>query len=476
MIELFKHQQEALEQTKDLNRVAYYLDMGLGKTFVGAEKMMELRKTFNLVVCQKSKIQDWIDHFNQHYGEHPYLIEVYDLTKQKDFNWFITVARDWNKHMEMYDEESGETYLKDNPDPCQYIGIINYELAWRRKDLLNLHDFTLMLDESSLIQNQGAKQSKFILKLNPDNVILLSGTPTAGKYENLWSQIHLLGWKISEDVYNSQYVNWTKIDMGGFVHKIVDKENPYKNVDRLKSKLREHGAVFMKTEECFDLPEQTFIKQFVPASKEYWKFMKDCIITIDDKELVGDTTLTKRLYARQLCGQYSEYKLQAFRELVESTQDRLIVFYNFTAEYLAMVQITEELGRPQSIVNGQQKQLDAYEQYNNSITFIQYQAGAMGLNLQKANKIIYFTLTDKSELFEQSKKRIHRIGQEQPCFYYILMCKGSVEEAVLQTLEMRKDFTDELFNEYEKDGKYRWIITQHMEGRSSGASNSHIRL
>ena len=74
----------------------------------------------------------------------------------------------------------------------------------------------------------------------------------------------------------------------------------------------------------------------------------------------------------------------------------------------------------------------------------------MGLNLQKANKIIYFTLTDKSELFEQSKKRIHRIGQESPCFYYILMCKGSVEEVILKTLEMRKDFTDELFIEYER--------------------------
>lgn len=429
-MELFKHQQEALEQTKDLNRVAYYLDMGLGKTFVGAEKAMSLDKDI-LIVCQKSKIADWKEHFFKYYIDKMKCDEsgawCYDLTSNTGMDMFL------------------HSRYKIR------IGVINYELAWRRQtELLNLHDFTLMLDESSLIQNQGAKQSKFILKLNPDNVILLSGTPTAGKYENLWSQIHLLGWKISEDVYNRQYVNWTKIDMGGFVHKIVDKENPYKNVDRLKSKLREHGAVFMKTEECFDLPEQTFIKQFVPASKEYWKFMKDCIITIDDKELVGDTTLTKRLYARQLCGQYSEYKLQAFRELVESTQDRLIVFYNFTAEYLAMVQIAEELGRPQSIVNGQQKQLLNYEQCDNSITFIQYQAGAMGLNLQKANKIIYFTLTDKSELYEQSKKRIHRIGQEQPCFYYMLMCKGSVEEAVLQTLEMRKDFTDELFNEYEK--------------------------
>lgn len=427
-MELFKHQQEALEHTKDLNRVAYYLDMGLGKTFVGAEKMDDLDANINLIVCQKSKIEDWIDHIKEYYAE--YL--VLNLTNLCGMKAFLS----WS-HANM-----------------KIVGIINYELLWRRPQLiesLNEQPFTMMLDESSVIQNTGANWTKKgVLKLEPKNVILLSGTPTAGKYENLWSQIHLLGWKISEDVYNRQYVNWTKIDMGGFVHKIVDKENPYKNVDRLKSKLREHGAVFMKTEECFDLPEQTFIKQFVPASKEYWKFMKDCIITIDDKELVGDTTLTKRLYARQLCGQYSEYKLQAFRELVESTQDRLIVFYNFTAEYLAMVQIAEELGRPQSIVNGQQKQLLNYEQYDNSITFIQYQAGAMGLNLQKANKIIYFTLTDKSELFEQSKKRIHRIGQEQPCFYYILMCKGSVEEVILQTLEMRKDFTDELFNEYER--------------------------
>ena len=37
---------------------AYYLDMGLGKTFVGAEKMYLLNNDVNLVVCQKSKIDD----------------------------------------------------------------------------------------------------------------------------------------------------------------------------------------------------------------------------------------------------------------------------------------------------------------------------------------------------------------------------------------------------------------------------------
>ena len=43
--------------------------------------------------------------------------------------------------------------------------------------------------------------------------------------------------------------------------------------------------------------------------------MKSGIIRFDDVELVGDTTLTKLLYARQLCGQYSKEKLKAFKDL-----------------------------------------------------------------------------------------------------------------------------------------------------------------
>jgi SNF2 family DNA or RNA helicase len=65
-----------------------------------------------------------------------------------------------------------------------------------------------MLDESSLIQNEQAKRSKFILKLKANNVILLSGTPTGGKYENLWSQIQLLGWNISKKMFYNHYVNY----------------------------------------------------------------------------------------------------------------------------------------------------------------------------------------------------------------------------------------------------------------------------
>ena len=70
----------------------------------------------------------------------------------------------------------------------------------------------------------------------------------------------------------------------------------------------------------------------------------------------------------------------------------------------------------------------------------------MGLNLQKANKIVYFSLTEESELFEQSKKRIHRIGQKHPCFYYMLICRNSIEDQeILPTLNVRKEYKDDLF-------------------------------
>lgn len=423
MVTLFPHQKQALEMTSSQNRVAYYLDMGLGKTFVGSEKMRELGAKVNLVICQKSKIQDWCDHFNMNYQ-----CEVVDLTTLKidKFESFIHLCE---------------------VIPHTIVGIINYDLIFRRPALAKLRDFTLILDESSLVQNETSKRSKFILKrLKPENVILLSGTPTGGKYEKLWSQCQLLGWNISKTAFWNTYVKYHFEDFDGFPVKIIDG---YKNVERLKRKLREQGAVFMKSNEVFDLPQQIDTNLHCTVSKEYRKFHKDAIVKFDNQEFVGDTSLTKMLYERMLCGFANKEKLNLFKDLLSSTDDRLIVFYNFQNELMKLSEIVIDSDRPLSIVNGDTKDLSAYENFENSVTLIQYQAGAMGLNLQKSNKIVYFTPPLSSELFEQSKKRTHRIGQERTCFYYYLICKNSIETKIYSALKMRRDYTERLFENVE---------------------------
>lgn len=427
-LHLMPHQEDALNRTEQFNRCAYYLDMGLGKTFVGAEKMYLLNNSVNLVICQKSKIDDWVQHFKDYYPND----RVMNLTKKSEAINFRTLV------------DTEELYKMD----IQIVGVINYETAFRRDWLLNLLGFTLMLDESSLITNENAKRSKFILKMKPESVILLSGTPTAGKYERLWSQVQLLGWNITKKAFYNSYVVTEWVENGdGFKREVI---TGYKHTEHLKKKLASYGCIFMKTSEVLELPEQTEQKIFFKSTKEYRYFIKNSYLMFDDVELVGDNSLTKMLYARQLCGQYHRGKLQGLRDLVESTQDRLIVFYNFTAELDAMQRVLNDLNRPYSVVNGQKKNLTAYENANDSITFIQYQAGAMGGNYQKANKIIYYTLPlgkGSCDMWEQSKKRIHRIGQAKPCFYYYLLVKGTVEEKNLAALKEGKELTDELFRD-----------------------------
>lgn len=91
-MKLFEHQIEALKQTEDLNRVAYFHDMGLGKTFTGAEKMIRLGADTNLLICQKSKIQDWINHFKMYYPE----VVISDLTKKGAVDEFVSRFNAWH--------------------------------------------------------------------------------------------------------------------------------------------------------------------------------------------------------------------------------------------------------------------------------------------------------------------------------------------------------------------------------------------
>lgn len=404
--------------------------IGLGKTYTGAEKLVQLGAKINLVVCQKSKIADWVDHFKENYSKQ---FHVLDLTTDTGMVAFFE-----------YQQLKAVSPI---------IGIINYDLIWRRQELMQLKDFTLMLDESSLIQHESSNRTKFIMKLQPKNVILLSGTPTGGKYETLWSQLHLLGWNISKELYWKQYVEVEYLDL---IDRSIPVVTGYKNIDRLKRKMADHGCQFLKTDEVFDLPDQIFQQVKIPASNFYKTFHKKSIVSLptekswEDKILVGDTTLTKMLYERMLCGSHSQDKLKALSDLVESTEERLIVFYNFKEEFDQIVKLNAiDWCRPMSVVNGTEKNLTNYEECDDSITLIQYQAGAMGLNLQKASRMIFFTLPLSSELYEQAKKRIHRISQTKTCFYYIMLCQNSIEERILNTLEKREDFTEELFRKEE---------------------------
>jgi len=418
---LFKgHQLDALEQTKEKNRVAYYMGMGTGKTFVGCEQMLRYNNAYNLCICQKSKVADWVNHFKTYTD-----LDVIDFTK---------------------------------PDAEVKPGVIvvNYESAWRRKQLYQLKDFTLMLDESSKVQHAKTKQTQFIMSLRPRNVILLSGTPCNGKYENLYTQIKLLGANITKTYFFNRYIDYELIDKldwsGGTPVPTGDKYYKilgYKRIEELKDNLRKIGAVFMLSDDVLDLPSMTEQTVKVKGTPDYRRFKKSRIVIIDGIEYVGDTALKKMLVERQLCSFLNKGKFEALSDLLESTEDRLIVFYNFNEEFVKISQLCDKFGKQMSYVNGSGRDLTAYENDSQSVTLVQYQARAHGLNLQKANKMVMFSPPLSCELWDQAKARIHRLGQEHPQMYWYLVTEHSIEERIYEALEEGHDYTVELFKEAE---------------------------
>lgn len=387
----------------------------MSKTYCGSYKAVSFNKPI-LIICPKSLISQWIEHFNDVHSEWG----TYDLTKKKRLNEFMCAER------------------------INKVGIINYESAWRKPELLKLRDFTLMLDESQAISNNTSKQTKGVVKLKFDNLVLLSGTPCSNaRYDKLYTQLKMLGLHMNKRSYEDRYCNFFDMEKSGIKFRVLSKTNPYKNVDELKQVMKGLGCVFMRTDEVLDLPEQRFINVWVPPSKYYKTFVKDGYVDCGDTEYISSSPATDILYARQLCN--SKEKLEMVRTLIEGTEDRVIIFYNFNCELELLQQLVQKLKRPISYVNGSVKNLNCYNNNSDSVTLVQYQSGSSGVNLQKASKMIYYSPPIKSDFFEQSKKRIHRIGQDNKCTYWKLITNNSIELNIYNTLAKKQDYNEELF-------------------------------
>ena len=412
---LYPYQIDVLASLYNNNSAGIFYDMGLGKTVIGSIKATSYKIPI-LIISPKSVCPQWLKHFEEWHKEY----KRYNLTNKKELSAFIN---DTNN-------------LK--------VGIINYDIVYRRPELSKLKDYTLILDESQAIANPTSKRTKAIMKLKFKSVLLLSGTPASnGDYIKLYTMLKLLGLNMNKREYEDRYGNWFTIENAGIKFRVLSKKNPYKNVNELKSKMADLGCRFKKTEEVLDLPEQRFIDVQVDKSKYYKTFEKDGYTDCGEVEYISNGPAQDMLYLRQLCN--SSEKLDMLKTLLEGTNDRVIIFYNFDIELKSLQQLISKLKRPMSFINGHEKNLNCYNDNEDSITLVQYQSGSAGVNLQKANKMIYYSPPVKSDFYEQSKKRIHRIGQDSKCTYWKLITTNSIEEKIYKTLDLKRDYTEELF-------------------------------
>ena len=78
---------------------------------------------------------------------------------------------------------------------------------------------------------------------------------------------------------------------------------------------------------------------------------------------------------------------------------------------------------------------------------VSLKAGGLGLNLTAAEYVFLLDPWWNPAVESQAIDRAHRIGQTRSVFAYRLICKGTVEEKVLELQKSKRDLADAIIGE-----------------------------
>lgn len=236
----------------------------------------------------------------------------------------------------------------------------------------------------------------------------------------------------------------------------------YKNLDELQERLDEI-MLRRKKEEVLDLPEKTYISEYVEMSAKQKKVYDEVTMEIKssiDQIKMANNPLAELIRMRQATGYtgilsstiQESAKLDRMEELVEEAKQngkKVVIFSNWTqmtdAIYDRLVrnykvaQITGETkdAERQSIVENFQ---------NLKYDVIIGTSGAMGTGLTLTAGTVEIFLDEpwNMALKEQCVDRCHRIGQKNNLTVYTLMCKNTIDERIHELVEKKGVMADAL--------------------------------
>ncbi len=407
------------------------LDMGCGKSAVTTwlVKFMEARRV--LIVCPKSVVPVWMVEFMKH-------VET-DL--------FITPLGNGMSVKQKAGHVDGDG-----------VYIINKDAVWReplRNKLLGMDWDFVIHDECHQGKSAGSKISKFMHKIGRKAKYRLGLTGTVAPHSplDLYGQFRFLdpsifgtSWYSFRDRYSI---------MGGFEGKQVVG---YKNEEELRARF-ESIAYSVKSDDVLDLPDVVEVEKYCvlsPAEKRIYSEMKKEMITeIEAGTVTAANAMVKILRLSQIANgtvrtedgkdvEVGNSKKKLLEEVVEGikAKEKIVVFCRFRSDLDAVRDVVSD-GRGYFELSGRVNELEEWKKSSpGSVIGVQVQAGGVGIDLTDARYCIYFSPTFSLGDYEQSRKRVHRPGQERTVFYIKLICRATVDVDIYRALRTKRDIVE----------------------------------
>jgi SNF2 family DNA or RNA helicase len=295
------------------------------------------------------------------------------------------------------------------------------------KDLRDRADIRMVIvDECSAFRESRSDRSRAARQIiTPrDYVWMMSGTPTPNGPLDAYGLAKLMNGAYGQS-YNA-YRQEVMTQVSTF--KWVPRVGAHQVVQKLLS-----PAVRFAIEDCVDLPEMVVQARDAEMSSEqaaaYKEFKKEMVVAVKSQQITAANEGAARMKLIQIaCGAVYDHehnshfldcepRIAVLREAIEQATRKVIVFAPLTS-VLEMLKIKLSKDYTCEVVNGavsDKKRSEIFRRFSQEsdphVLLADPGTMAHGLTLVAATTVVWYAPTDKTELYLQANKRIHRPGQ-----------------------------------------------------------------
>jgi SNF2 family DNA or RNA helicase len=429
---LYEHQRLAVETLRKSPRFCLWWEMGTGKTLAVLSAIHAIGgKT--VVVCPKSVVDAAWARDAEHYPAMRTVAIKADAKAKRQ----AAIAGDWDIAVCGFD--MFRIHAKD------------FEAAGIRR---------LVIDESSRCKNPKAQitQAAQIIGDRVQSVWMLSGTAAPNCPSEYVPQMRI----VSRDVFGGSY--WGAINRY-FIpvkRKVKGREiiERFTQTAEQRARFQERLRAWswtLKREECIDLPDT--IDKIVEVelgdeARAYRAAEKELVLILDSGERTSIKAEAALIKLRQIIGGsvkvegvsqvVGDSKLQALAEVLDEIgPEPCVIWAEFRHEIERIEAMIRERGESVARIDGETSHFAgetaaAFQRGDISRLICHPASAGHGITLTRGKYAIYYSLSFSLEQHDQSRARIHRIGQTRGCVYTYLMAQDTVDRAMLAVLKRKR--------------------------------------
>jgi SNF2 family DNA or RNA helicase len=355
------------------------------------------------------------------------------------------------------------------------VWTINYEqLPWLVNELNGVWPFdTVIADEATRLKSfrlqQGGKRAQVLRKVYPkiNRFVELTGTPAPNGLADLWGQMWFIdqGQRLGR-TYTAFTDRWFRPHESGYG--IVPLPFAQKQIQEALKDV----CLTLDPKDWFDLDEPIVSTVYVDLPKEaarhYREMEREMFTLIGDTEIEAFNAASRTIkclqfasgaiYTSESCNEWEvihDEKIEALKSIVEEAAGMpVLVAYQFQSDLRRLLAAFPS-GR---VLDTNPNTIRSWNRGDIPMLFAHPDSAGHGLNLQDGgNILVYFSHWWALESRQQILERIGPVRQKQaghnrPTYVYNIVCKGTVDEDVIERIISKREVQDVLLEAMKRRG------------------------